>query len=114
MKLLFKYKTNFLVLAALTSLVLNLLIWLYTFWQYQISTDLIPLHYTIYFGIDLIDYKTKLFFYPLLGIIIISVNTILARLFRAEKLVGYFLILSAILAQIFILVTEVMLAVNYY
>ena len=114
MKLIAKHKTNILVWAVLIGLIFNLILWAYTFLQYGLSTDLVPLHYNIYFGIDLIGYKSNLFFYPLLGLVIIIVNSILSWLLRIEKLIGYFLIMSAVLAQVFILITEVALIMNYY
>ncbi|MFH1713147.1 MAG: hypothetical protein ABH896_03095 [Candidatus Jacksonbacteria bacterium] len=114
MKLFFPHKTNILLWAALIGFILNLAIWIYTFWLFQTTTDLIPLHYTIYFGIDLIDYKSRLFLYPSLGLIILGINSILTYLIKKEKLIGYFLVFSAILAQIFILITQISLVTNYY
>lgn len=114
MKLFLLYKTNILLWAALIGFILNLASWIYTFWLFQTTTDLIPLHYTIYFGIDLIDYKNRLFLYPSLGLIILGVNSILTYLIKKEKLIGYFLIFGGFLAQIFILITEISLVINYY
>ncbi|MEK9166027.1 MAG: hypothetical protein AAB525_04205 [Patescibacteria group bacterium] len=114
MKLFLQHKTNICVWASLIGFILNLAIWTYTVWLFQTTTDLTPLHYTIYFGIDLIDYKSRLFLYPSLGLIILSINYILAYLIKKEKLIGYFLVLSANLAQIFIFITEISLVTNYY
>ena len=76
MKILSKYKLNFLAWAILVGLIFNLWLWLYTSWQISTATDLVPLHYTIYFGPDLLDYKSKLFTYPLIGLAILVVNTV--------------------------------------
>lgn len=114
MKLFLQHKINILLLAALIGFILNLASWIYTFWLFQTTTDLIPLHYTIYFGIDLIDYKNRLFLYPSLGSIILGINSILTHLIKKEKLIGYFLIFGGFLAQIFILITEISLVINYY
>ncbi len=40
--------------------------------------DFVPLHHNVYFGIDLIGEREKLFFQPLLGLLIIIINVGLA------------------------------------
>lgn len=94
--------------------ILNAILWLYTAQRYLQATDIVPLHYTIYFGIDLIDFKTKLFTYPLIGLSIIVVNGLLAFLCKQEKLIGYLLLTNALIMQIFLIATEVSLIVHYY
>ncbi|MBI4360004.1 MAG: hypothetical protein HY564_02840 [Candidatus Jacksonbacteria bacterium] len=96
------------------SLLVNLFVWLYTYFQYRGATDLAPLHYTIYFGIDLIDDKTKLFAYPIFGITILALNSLLSLVLRTERLIGYILLGSALVGQILIALAEISLVVNYY
>jgi hypothetical protein len=94
--------------------ILNSVLWLYTAHYYFKATDIIPLHYTIYFGIDFIDFKTKLFNYPLIGLSIIIVNGLLALMCKQEKLIGYLLLSNAFIMQIFLIATVVSLIVHYY
>jgi len=109
-----KLKNNPLVIIIISSLIINCLLWAYSSYLFFQSTDLIPLHYTIYFGIDLIDYKAKIFIYPLTGLMTILVNTFLAYLFKKEKLLGFFLTSTSVLVQFIILITEISLMINYY
>ncbi len=96
------------------SAIVNLFLWLFTYRQYQIATDLIPLHYTIYFGIDLIDFKTKLFTYPTIGIIILIVNSSLGVFIRKEPLIVYILAITTLFAEIFTALAFSALVLNYY
>ncbi|HBH46369.1 MAG: hypothetical protein A2445_03295 [Candidatus Jacksonbacteria bacterium RIFOXYC2_FULL_44_29] len=111
---LIKLKFNLWKAPLLAACIFNGLLWVYTWWTYRGATDLVPLHYTIYFGPDLLDYKIKLFTYPLLGLIILGSNHLLAKIFAEERLLVYFLVVAAIIAQIILLLSEISLAVNYY
>lgn len=112
-RLMFK-KPSMLVFLLIGGVLLQSILWLYTGLYYNRASDLIPLHYTIYFGIDLIDYKTKLFFYPLWGLILLAVNSSLAFIIKKERLIGYFLLIIAVCAQLLILATEVALIRHFY
>lgn len=100
--------------AVLVGLMFNLWLWLYTYWQLQPAPDLVPLHYTIYFGVDLLDVQAKLYLYPAFGLIILIVNSVLAWFFKKEQLLHYFLTSSMIAGQILIFLTELALAYNYF
>ena len=89
---------------------INLLLWIYTFTQYIKATDLIPLHYTIYFGIDLIDFRSKLFMYPLFGCAVLAVNGALAYFMRRERLMVYFFTAIALFIQIVLCISEISLS----
>ncbi len=63
----------------------------------QIPVSDIPsiLHYTIYKGIDFLGEGTKIYFLPLISLIFIFFNLILAAfLYKKEKIVSYFFILA--------------------
>ena len=109
-----KLKKNPPVLLFATGLFLNASLWAYILYQINNSPDLVPLHYTIYFGIDLIDYKYKLLLYPILGIIVFTINALLGCLCRKERLIMYFLLSLTIVIQILFLLTAIALVVNYY
>lgn len=55
----------------------NFLSWILLAWAALArigAREIVALHTTIYFGIDLVGSKTSLFFYPLLGLIILFGN----------------------------------------
>jgi hypothetical protein len=107
------YIKNPLVILFACTLIAHAVIWAYTAISYQRALDLTPLHYTIYFGIDLIENKIKLFLYPLFGLLIIAVNTIIALVVKREPLINYFLLATSLCAQLLILASEVALVANY-
>lgn len=83
------------------AVLLNFFIWY--FWYFQIRVS----GYPIYSPISLLRISEKLHFYllPLLGILIIILNTVLAILsFRKESLASYFLLGTAFFIQILILI----------
>ena len=66
--------------------------------------SVIPLHYTIYFGIDLYGPWYKLFALPTLGLVVLVVNSLAAvRLFNRERIASYFLMISSALVQLILL-----------
>lgn len=50
------------------------LLWIFTAWQYSLSPDYIPLHYTIYFGFDRFGPRYDIFLFASLGTVILAVN----------------------------------------
>jgi len=68
----------------------------------------IPLHYTIYFGIDLLGPWYRIFFLPAFGLTVLLVNGLLALLlFGRERTASYFLIVSSGLIQLIVLLAGV-------
>src|ERR1035437_8049389 len=45
----------------------------------------ITLHYNVYFGVDIIGAWWQVYFLPLIGLTILSVNTVLGYLFYQQK-----------------------------
>ena len=97
-------KNQKLIIGLGLSVIINAFIWLWFIFIFRNMNDLIPLHYTIYFGIDLIGEKVKIFILPQVGLFIIIVNNFLSLLlYHKEKLVSYFLTYSALLCNFFLL-----------
>ena len=55
------------------------LLWLLAGNRFRIAHDFVPLHYTIYFGLDRFGPKHDLFLFPVLGAIILIMNIIIIR-----------------------------------
>ena len=88
------------------SVFLNFFIWY--FWYFQIRVS----GYPIYSPISLLRVSEKLHFYllPLLGILIVILNTILAvYAYRKESLASYFLLGTALFVQVLILIFYIFL-----
>jgi len=54
------------------------ILWFIAGWRFSVSEDFVPLHYTIYFGLDRFGPKYDLFLFPTLGTVIFAVNMLVA------------------------------------
>lgn len=64
----------------LSALLFNVVTWIVTARSYNPTEDFVPLHYTIYFGIDLFGPWQYLFTFAAWGTVILLVNTVIASL----------------------------------
>lgn len=65
-----------------------------------------PLHYNIYFGIDLLGPWWYVLFLPGAGLLIIFGNFLISvLLLKRERLVAYFLSVASVVVQIFLMLT---------
>lgn len=88
--------------------VLNFILMAFNFFYLLIKIKtrepLIPLHYNLYFGVDLIGNKYEILKLPLVGLVILFLNFFLSSIFfRREKLVSYFLTFFSLLAALIII-----------
>jgi len=76
----------------------------------------IVLHYNVYFGVDVIGAWWQIYFLPAIGLIIMSVNTVLGYLFyqKKERIIAHLLMLATFIAQISMTVAVAsLLIINY-
>ncbi|KKP97579.1 MAG: hypothetical protein UR99_C0009G0011 [Candidatus Moranbacteria bacterium GW2011_GWD2_36_12] len=76
----------------------------------------IILHYNVYFGVDVIGAWWQMYFLPLIGLAILSVNTVLGYLFyqQKERIVAHLLLLATFIVQIGISIAVAsLLLINY-
>jgi hypothetical protein len=76
----------------------------------------IILHYNVYFGVDVIGAWWQLYFLPLIGLAILSVNAVLGYLFyqQKERIVAHLLVLATFIVQIGITIAVAsLLLINY-
>ena len=98
------FKDKFNVIGLIIILILNLIIWAILYFNIEPTIDPIPLHYNIYFGIDLIGQWYQIFYLPASGLIIYFINFVLSYIiYKREKIISYFLILSTGLIQIILI-----------
>ncbi len=76
----------------------------------------IILHYNVYFGVDVIGAWWQIYFLPLIGLVILSVNTVLGYLFyqQKERIAAHLLVLATFIVQISIAIAVAsLLLINY-
>jgi hypothetical protein len=74
------------------------------------------LHYNVYFGVDVIGAWWQIYFLPLIGLVILTVNTVLGYLFyqQKERIVAHLLILATFIVQVGIsIAVACLLIINY-
>lgn len=107
------FKDNFFRVNFFLSIFFNFLIWIVIAWKFiplVTPGEPLPLHFNIYFGIDFIGEWYKLLFIPLLGIIFIFTNFILADIaYLRDKIVSYFLLGASVFAQIILFLAVYMI-----
>ncbi len=108
------FQDNLIKINLFLGILLNLGLWFWLFWQSRSFTDLITLHYNIYFGIDLLGPWYQIFLLPALGSLFLVLNVFLtAIVYKKEKILGYFLMVASSFSQvIFILAAIFIIFVN--
>lgn len=102
------FLSKFVKINLLFSLLTNIAIWLWVGSNSQRFTDLIFLHYNIYFGIDLVAPWYYIFTLPVLGLILLVFNFLVGSLlYETEKLLSYFLAGSVSLIQILLVLASI-------
>lgn len=83
---------------------LNLLIWIFIIWRFFSKEEVIPLHYNVYFGVDLVGKRLEIFKLPIIGFFILIINFILSLIIhKDEKLASYILLFVALFCQLILL-----------
>ena len=94
----------------LLCIVLNLVMWVGLYFSLEPRVEPIALRYTIYFGVDLIGSWWHIYVFPLMGLILIILNAIIAYLiFIRVKLLSYFLLLTASAAQALLVLVSILI-----
>lgn len=94
-------KDHVIVTFLLLSLVINLVLWFYLAYFLRPSDIPVPLHFTVYFGIDYIDLWYKIFSLPLFGILILLMNfSLIYLLYLKERILSYLLVVNTLLVHL--------------
>jgi len=103
-KLILFIKDKLIIICIILSFLLNAVIWIILYYKIKPTAIPIPLHYNIYFGIDLIGEWYKIYFIPGFGLIIFFINLIISFIiYKTEKIISYFLIFASMFSQLILL-----------
>ncbi|MDP3244544.1 MAG: hypothetical protein Q8M83_02695 [bacterium] len=109
-KLRFFFKDALVLSLFILAAFLNVASWLSLMWQINAKHATFFLHYTVYFGVDWTGQWYKIFFVPLVGLLILLGNFIAAFIFyHSRKIISYLLVLAAVFAQVLVLLQSVLL-----
>jgi hypothetical protein len=89
-------------------LFINVIIWLVAFLEFRrIPYNQVVLHYNVDYGVDYLGETNKIFFVPLIGIIILLVNLVVLGICqRQEKFIHYVALYGALVANIVLLIAQ--------
>ena len=108
LRLYLKHKPNSILLAIIAAC--NLFLWVWLLWYIPPQEELIFLHYTTLFGVDLLGEWYKVFMIPVMGICIAVVHGLLGWFFFSkDKYISYVLLAAACVVHIFLGITAVLL-----
>lgn len=94
----------------IASVVLNLAAYALFWFGVKPSSNTVVLHYSVYFGIDLVGPWYQLYSVPLIGTFIWLLNgAILTPLYRHDQLFGYMLVGMTIFCELLLTITAVLL-----
>jgi len=98
------------------SLVLNAVNWGLIAFFIRPVDFLIILHYNVYFGVDVIGPWWQVYSLPLIGLIVMGINTVLGYLFyqKKERIVAHLLMLATFIAQVGITIAVASLLIMNY
>lgn len=106
------FKDRLIFVSGIAAAILNIILWLAVGGKFGLSTEKIPLHFNVVYGIDLLGAARQLYLLPLTGGVLLAVNVWLSSiLFPREKLYSYFLSVSAALIQGILLIAVVAIIV---
>ncbi|MBX4186835.1 MAG: hypothetical protein KW802_01065 [Candidatus Doudnabacteria bacterium] len=87
---------------------LNIIHWVILYIKIKPSHDNVLLHYNVVYGADFIERSLYLYWIPLLALVLLIINGIMAASFyKKEKLASYFLAIASIAVQIVFLVATI-------
>ena len=96
----FFLKDRIIIANLIGSLIINASIWI-NLLRIKKVDEMIPLHYNVYFGIDYIGDWHKIFIIPIMGIIVLIVNFLLALLiYYKDKFISYILLFVVSFIQV--------------
>lgn len=104
------FKNKIIRWSLIFSIIFNILLWILFYFRIPIQIEPIILRYNIYVGINLIGPWQNVFYFPLAGLLIIILNFILAKwVYKKDRLPANFLVITALISQIILLVLGVLL-----
>ncbi len=100
---------------SLLALLLNGALWWHASTTIGPQPESVPVHYNIYFGIDLLGPWWYLLLLPAGGAFVLVVNLVLAVLvYRADRLASYFLTIGGAIVQLFVGITAYLLTTQLF
>lgn len=103
------WRDKYILVFFLLSFVLNLFIWIYLPLAIRPTSQAVFLHYTVHFGVDLIDNWAQIFSLPFLGLFVLLANAVLAYFVFSFKHLSRLIMVATALIQVILVVAAIYL-----
>ncbi len=108
--MIFWFKNKILRWNFLLGVFLNLVTWIFLYWQFAPQVDPVYLRYSVYFGINLIGDWWQVFYGPALGTLVLVLNYVLVLMCsKKSRFAAYFLAFGASAVQLLLIVSCIFL-----
>ncbi len=98
-------RNRFIVISLLLGLLLNIILWLVLITNFYQSQDYIIFQYNIYFGISSLTSWQAVILLPVLGLVCVIFNTLLAfYMYLKHEILSYFLSANVVLVNVILLI----------
>lgn len=106
------FKDRLIFVSVVLSAILNIILWLALGSKFGWSEARVPLHFNVVYGIDYLGKSWEIYEIPLVGLVLLAVNTFLAaKLYLREKLFSYFLSFGSVAIQLILIIAGAVLFV---
>tara|TARA_Y100000310_G_scaffold315414_1_gene365912 strand:+ start:8386 stop:8736 length:351 start_codon:yes stop_codon:yes gene_type:complete len=108
------FKKKLILLLILLSFILNIILWMILVFAIKRGGEFaLILHYNVLYGADIFGQHHELYSLPISGLVILGVNSILGFFSFKQKqfLLNYILLGTAVLAQVFLLISGIALVI---
>lgn len=94
----------------LLAFVANIITWLFIYFKIKPNSEIVPLHYNVFYGADLVGKGYYLYLLPVAGLVIIVINFVFSRYAqRLDRFAGRTLAAVSLVCQIIIFIAVVFL-----
>jgi hypothetical protein len=108
-------KRQLVLVGNVVCLLFNASLWLLLLFRAEPTSESVPLHYSLTFGIDWLGGWAGLFFYPMVGLVLLIINNLLAAyIFSLNKFLAGLLLWLVLFAHLLAWLSVYMLLANYY
>lgn len=93
-----------------SSLLINLLIWLWLFFSIRPGVESVFLHYSALYGVNLIGEWHQIFFVPAFGLVVLVINSLVGWvLFQKDRFIAHLLSGIVLLVHLFLVIVSFLL-----
>lgn len=97
------WRDRLILISSGIGLLANIILWLLFLSKFGRGAEVVPLHFNVISGIDLVGSAKRLYQIPAVGLMTLLINTFISRqVYDTGQILSYFLIFASVLVQTFL------------